>query len=55
MGLIIPELEDHSVRELTIYSYRPIYRIALGQVEVLAIVHGRRMRLVMSGLSYLKN
>ncbi|SCM83690.1 Addiction module toxin, RelE/StbE family [uncultured Sporomusa sp.] len=42
MGRIIPELDDPSIRELLIYSYRLIYRITLGQVEILAIVHVRR-------------
>lgn len=42
MGRVIPELDDPSGRELIIYSYRLIYRIAIGQVEVLAIMHVRR-------------
>ena len=42
MGRMIPELDDPNIRELLIYSYRLIYQISSGEIEVLALVHVRR-------------
>jgi addiction module RelE/StbE family toxin len=42
MGRMIPELDDPSIRELLIYSYRLIYQISSSEIEVLALVHARR-------------
>ncbi len=39
---MLPELDDPSIREVLIYSYRLIYQISSGEIEVLALVHARR-------------
>lgn len=43
IGRVVPELDDESVRELLIYSYRLIYRIKTDTVLVVAVVHGKRL------------
>jgi plasmid stabilization system protein ParE len=43
-GEIVPELGDPNLREVTVYSWRLIYRIVDAHtLEVAAIVHGRRL------------
>lgn len=42
MGRIVPELEDTNIREIFIYSYRLIYEVISGGIQVLALIHGRR-------------
>lgn len=42
MGRIVPELEDTNIREIFIYSYRLIYEVTSGSVQVLALIHGKR-------------
>lgn len=42
MGRVVPEISDQNIRELIIYSYRLVYEISAGGIEVLAIIHGRR-------------
>ncbi len=41
-GHVVPEIGDKQIRELTIRSYRLIYRVEKSRVAVLAIVHGAR-------------
>src|SRR5688572_21489504 len=41
-GRRVPEFEDESIREIYAYSYRVIYKVGDGEVEIAAIVHGRR-------------
>jgi len=36
-------LKDESVRERFIYSYRVIYEIRSSYVEIIAVIHGRRL------------
>ncbi len=43
IGRIVPELKDESVRERFIYSYRVIYEIRSSQIEIIAVIHGRRL------------
>ncbi len=43
IGRIVPELKDESVRERFIYSYRVIYEIRSSHVEIIAVIHGRRL------------
>lgn len=43
LGRIVPELGDPSVRERIVRPYRAIYRLGEDRVEVLAVVHGRRL------------
>lgn len=42
-GRVVPELGDAQVRERFLYSYRMIYEVRPGHVEVLAVLHGRRL------------
>lgn len=42
-GRIVPELEDAQVRERFIYSYRVLYEIREQHIEVLAVIHGKRL------------
>ena len=42
IGRIVPEIGDQNIRELIIYSYRLIYESSLADIEILAIIHGRR-------------
>jgi toxin ParE1/3/4 len=41
-GRIVPEMGDANIRELFIYSYRLIYQIFSGKIEILALIHGKR-------------
>jgi plasmid stabilization system protein ParE len=43
MGRVIPELKDKTLRERFVYSYRVLYEIRPAQIEVLAVIHGRRL------------
>ena len=42
IGRVVPEISDQNIRELIVYSYRLVYEISAGGIEVLAIIHGRR-------------
>ncbi len=43
-GRIVPEFGDPNLREVTVYSWRFIYRITDEEpLEVAAVVHGRRL------------
>lgn len=41
-GKIVAELNDDSVREISLYSYRILYEIKSNHLEVLAVIHKRR-------------
>ncbi len=41
-GRIVPELSDENIREIFSYSYRIIYEIQPGGVNILNIIHGSR-------------
>jgi plasmid stabilization system protein ParE len=41
-GRIVPELNEETVRELSLYSYRILYEIKPTHIEVLAVIHKRR-------------
>ena len=41
-GRKVPEINDDTIRELSLYSYRIIYQINDEQVSILAVVHKRR-------------
>jgi len=42
-GRMVPELNEDSVRELGLYSYRILYEIKSDHlIEVLAVIHKRR-------------
>ena len=42
-GRLVPELDEPSIRERFVYSYRVIYRVEAGRILVVAVVHGRRL------------
>jgi toxin ParE1/3/4 len=42
-GRQVPERMDPTLREVIEWPYRVIYRVQPAQVEVLAVVHGRRL------------
>jgi plasmid stabilization system protein ParE len=42
-GRVVPELGDGQVRERFLYSYRVIYAIQSERIEILAVLHGRRL------------
>ena len=39
---MVPELDDPSVREVFVYSYRILYKVLEAEVEILAFLHGAR-------------
>lgn len=41
-GRVVPEFDDESIREIFAYSYRIIYRAGEAEVEIAAVVHGKR-------------
>lgn len=43
MGRVVPELGNELIRERFIYSYRVIYEIQPAEVQVLAVLHGKRL------------
>jgi len=38
----VPEIDDETMREILIYSYRILYEIKSDQDYVIGIIHGRR-------------
>lgn len=42
IGRTVPELNEKNIRELMIYSYRLVYEVKGGDVEIIAIIHGKR-------------
>jgi len=43
LGRIVPEIDDRSIRERLVYSYRIIYRIEQERILVATVVHGSRL------------
>jgi plasmid stabilization system protein ParE len=39
---MVEELNDETVRETSLYSYRILYEIKASQIDVLAVIHKRR-------------
>jgi len=42
-GRVVPERNDPSLREVILYSYRIIYRVAADGIVVMSVLHGRRL------------
>lgn len=42
-GRVVPKLGDMQVRERFLFSYRLIYEMRPERIEVLAVLHGRRL------------
>jgi toxin ParE1/3/4 len=41
IGRVVPEINNPKIREVFVYSYRLMYRIADGGIEILSLVHGK--------------
>lgn len=41
-GSIVPEYQRPDIRELFVYSFRIVYRVASDEVRVLTVIHGSR-------------
>jgi plasmid stabilization system protein ParE len=44
LGRVVAEARDENIRELVYQNYRIIYRIAGESIEILTVVHGKRVR-----------
>ncbi len=43
MGRVVPEINNESIRELLVYSYRLVYQISQdGEIQVLALIHSKK-------------
>ncbi len=42
-GRIVPELEQTSIREKFVFSYRLIYQVNENEILILAVIHGKRL------------
>ena len=42
IGCVVAEISDQGIRELIVYSYRLVYEISKTEIDILAIIHGRR-------------
>lgn len=43
IGRVVPEFGSEQVRERIVYSYRLIYRLSERVIEIIAVIHGRRL------------
>ena len=41
-GRSVPEIGDARVREIFVYSYRLIYEVTPGGIQILGVIHGKR-------------
>ena len=42
LGRIVPEINDNTIREIFIYSYRLMYQVKGDDIYILAIIHGKK-------------
>lgn len=42
IGRVVPEINQETIRELIISSYRLIYQINNNNIDILALVHGKQ-------------
>ena len=43
MGRVVPEINNESIRELLVYSYRLVYQISQDdEIQVLALIHSKK-------------
>lgn len=42
-GHKVPEFADEDIREVVVYSYRIIYRVAPEEITIVAVIHGKRI------------
>lgn len=52
IGRVVPEFDDESIRELFAYSYRIIYSVNQEEINVAAVIHGKRELDISSSRSY---
>ena len=43
LGRVVPEYQNENIRELFIYSYRLIYNVEHNAINIVAIIHGKRL------------
>ena len=43
LGRTVPELNDESIREIFVYSYRLIYKTHKDSILFVAVIHGKRL------------
>jgi toxin ParE1/3/4 len=43
IGRVVPEMNDSTIRERFVYSYRLIYRIEASRILLVAVIHGSRL------------
>ena len=43
LGRVVPEYQNENIRELFIYSYRLIYSVEHNAINIVAIIHGKRL------------
>lgn len=49
IGRVVPELRSENIRERFLYSYRVIYEIGVASINILAVIHGKRLLLGLDG------
>ncbi|HLD35198.1 MAG TPA: type II toxin-antitoxin system RelE/ParE family toxin [Planctomycetota bacterium] len=42
-GRIVPEYDNHNIREIIYHNYRIVYRRKKGMIEIIRITHGARL------------
>jgi plasmid stabilization system protein ParE len=42
MGRIVPEIQNNTIREIFVYSYRLMYQIKGNNIYILAVIHGKK-------------
>jgi toxin ParE1/3/4 len=42
IGRVVPEFDDQNIREIFAYSFRIIYTIGPDEVQIAAVIHGKR-------------
>ena len=42
MGRVVPELREPELREISVYSWRLLYRVRADHVFIVTLVHQRR-------------
>ncbi len=43
IGRVVPELNNENIRERFLYSYRVLYELGEERIDILAVIHGRRL------------
>lgn len=43
LGRVVPEINEKSIREIFVYSYRLIYKVENNEILIIAVVHGKRL------------